>query len=223
MRDNKILMFFSRIDQVFLSINLFGDSLSQKIYNRNNASLWVRLALTVILCLGLSSQAKARIKVKELDETIIRAFIQKTSEITSGRNLSMSQSDIQDFLDRHLHEKARFRSVIQFQIPGFPPQSNAMALDKSQFMSKIADGAQKLEDYYNEVQVIDIQISSDKRKATVQTIGQETGVMSIPAQDGSIQKMPVEGRSSCHQIITISRRDVVQMYNANCETQITFQ
>ena len=175
------------------------------------------------LALTLNSDAEARIKVKKLDANIIKAFIQKTSDITSGQDLQMSQSQIQAFLKRHLHKDSRFKSSIQYDIPGFPAQANSIALNKEQFMKNIAEGSQTLEEYYNEVEILDIQISSDKRKATVKTIGTETGVMIISPDGASEQRIPIEGHSTCNQIITISKRHVVQMYNANCETKISFK
>lgn len=93
-----------------------------------------------------------------------------------------------------------------------------MALDKEDFIESIQAGGQALSNYENNVQILEIKISSDKRKATVQTQGHETGTMNA---DG--QELPVQGNSNCHQIVMLSEKGIIQMYNANCETTISFQ
>ena len=136
--------------------------------------------------------------------------------------MSMSNDDVEEFLERHIHEDARFSSLIAYDIPGQGEQMSSMALGKADFIKQIEEGAEKLEDYYNEVEILDIKIAKDERKATVQTVGTETGRMRIPDGQGGFSEVPVEGQSTCHQIVTISDRHVVQLYNANCETRITF-
>lgn len=175
------------------------------------------------MAFGTASNTEARIKVRKLDKNIIEKFIEKTSEITSGQDLNMSQDEIQTFLKRHLHKDSRFKSVIKFQIPGYPEQVSSMALDKNEFMDSIKAGSQKIEEYYNKVEILDVKISSDKRKATVKTQGTETGIMTISPDGIEQQRVPIEGNSTCNQIITINRKHIVQMYNANCTTTINFK
>ncbi|MFP4313852.1 MAG: hypothetical protein ACLFR0_05950, partial [Alphaproteobacteria bacterium] len=99
-----------------------------------------------------------------------------------------------------------------------PPQANSMALDKEDFIESINAGSKTLENYDNSVSILEIKISSDKRKATVFTQGRETGTMNAEGE-----AIPVEGNSKCHQIISLSEKGIIQIYTANCETVISFQ
>ncbi len=161
-------------------------------------------------------------KAKELNEKNIEQFIEKTSEIAAGKSLENIEK-VQAFLNRHLHEDARFKSIMQFDIPGFPTQETSLTLNKSDFINNIGQGAHTMSDYENTVRIRSIKISSDKRKATVQTIGEESGMMDMVAGTDDIQQVPVEGTSSCQQIITLSQKGYIQMYQANCETRIRFK
>jgi len=70
----------------------------------------------------------------------------------------------------------------------------------------------------NTVEVTSIDISKDQRKATVLTHGTEQGMMEV--QPG--QSVPIIGTSNCTQILMLSKNDILQMFNAKCETSIEF-
>ncbi len=176
----------------------------------------------LLICLSISSSAHAR-KVRKLDNNIIKAFIQKTSRVSGGLETSMSQSDVLDFLERHIHDDAHFSSYIRFQIPGQEPQVTNMELQKSDFLEQTQTGQRVMDNYYNEVTVEEIKIAGDKRKANVKTTSKESGSMNVPDGVGGMRSTPVKGTSTCHQVITISKRHVVQLYNADCETHIFFE
>lgn len=159
--------------------------------------------------------------VKSLTEDNIKSFVNKTADLTSGKKLEMSSDEIGDYFEEHLHEHARFKSVLKYDIPGFPPQEASMSLDKEEFIDNVKSGAQALSDYKNKIRIKDIKISSDKRKATVQTTGSESGIMPVSSDGKTKQHIPVEGASTCQQILMLEK-GTIQMYSANCETKIKF-
>lgn len=172
--------------------------------------------LFIVMIISLPAQAQN--KFDKLTDGNIRFFIEDLTNITSGVDLSADSGRIAAFLNRHLHPDARFKSEMQYKIPGFPAQSNSVALSKEDFIENIQSGSQVLENYQNETQILKINISKDKSKATILTQGRETGMMQV---DG--QAMPVQGTSNCQQIIMLNEKGVIQMYNANCKTIISFQ
>ncbi len=161
-------------------------------------------------------------KYKTLDEQAVTRFIEKTTKIITGSADSVSPDQAIRYLERHLHDDARFKSVMTYQIPGFPTQESAMRVDKREFIESIDEGAQALTKYQTEVQIKDVQISSDKRKATVQTVNREIGAMAISNGFGEPEEVPITGTSQCSQILMLNKKGDIQMYNANCETLIEF-
>ncbi len=161
-------------------------------------------------------------KLNKLSESDIKSFIVETTKITSGQAIYRSNDEIRNYLDRHLHKKGFFKSKIRYIVPGFPSQENTLSLDKEQFIESILSGQQALENYYSEVDVKKVRISKDKTKATVVTKSKESGVMPVPGEGGKAEKIPVEGKSTCDQILKLED-GVIQMYSATCETDINFQ
>ena len=119
------------------------------------------------------------------------------------------------------YKKGYFKSAIKYNVPGFPSQENSMSLDKDQFIDSVLSGQQALQDYESSIDIQSIKISRDKTKATVQTRSTENGVMPIPSESGSAEMIPVRGDSSCDQILMLEKK-IIQMYSANCTTEITF-
>lgn len=176
------------------------------------------LAFCAFFMLTLPQSAHAQNKFDKLTDGNIRFFIEDLSKITAGNGPSMDAKRVSIFLNRHLHPNARFKSVLQYDIPGFPAQANSIALDKSEFIANVESGSQVLENYENDTHIVEIKISSDKKKATIQTQGYERGNINVEGEF-----LPVEGNSTCHQIIMLSKKGIIQMYNANCKTVISFQ
>lgn len=188
----------------------------------NLAVLWhFILALCLTGSLPLNT-ALAQHETMRLTDAQITAFIEEMSEMSSGKNLDYSASDIAAFLEMHLHPEARFKSEMEYVVPGHPAQTKSMALNKAEFMDSVSAGAAALEGYENRVTIGSIKISKDKRKATVQTRGIENGSMQVADESGMIQSVPVEGLSDCQQIIMLNDDDIMQIYNANCKTTINF-
>ena len=171
---------------------------------------------------GLPSHGFATQKYKKLTEEIITTFIEKTTKITSGQSYTMSTDEVVDYLNVHLEKQARFKSTIKYNIPGYPPQENSISLKKKDFIDSIKAKSETLAYYESSIKIENIKISRDKRKATVQTTGYETGVMPMPMEGGGTQDVNVEGESRCTQILVLSKKNILQMYNANCTTNIHF-
>lgn len=179
------------------------------------------LACFCLIC-AVPLPAHAGDKISKLTEDIIKEFVQRTAEITSGQDGTMSEEEIMEYLDRHLHKKAYFKSTIKYNIPGQPQQKNAMSLKKREFMENVKKGHESVEDYETQIEVKSVKISKDKNKATVVTKGKEKAIMPVPTQDGGVETIPIEGDSTCNQIIMLSAKGIIQMYSANCTTTINF-
>lgn len=188
---------------------------------RHTRSKTLFLLSFVFVLFCASAKGFASEKHSTLTEDNVTAFIEETTKLTSGHNLNKSSEEIIAYLDRHLDKNARFKSTMTYNVPGFPPQQNAISLDKDEFIDYVQEGANSLEDYDNEINVDKVRISKDGTRATVQTSSFETGSMSVNGRDGG-QEVPVEGVSNCLQILKL-HRGVIQMYSANCSTEIQFQ
>jgi hypothetical protein len=106
---------------------------------------------------------------------------------------------------------------------GYPNQGSVMSLNKKQFIDNIKEGSRKVSSYKDDLVIKQIEISSDGRKATVQTEGHEKGEMPFPGDDTQGPGgMPVEGVSICTQTITLGKNDTPQMSGANCSTSMEF-
>jgi len=176
--------------------------------------------LITALTLGITQSALAAHETDRLNKMGIRDFLQDMSAKSAGQS---DQAQTQQFLNRHLHDNARFKSTITYNMPGHPPQQTEMKLDKKQFLESVAAGAQTLQEYESEIDIKAIKISKDGRKATVETIGSESGYMSVSGESGAAEQVPIEGQSACLQIVMIDKNDIMQLYNARCQTQINFE
>ncbi len=176
--------------------------------------------LLLVLCLPGTSHAER--KVTKLTEDAIKDFIIQTADITSGKDGSMSQEKIKTYLNHHLDKGARFKSTMIYAIPGQPAQKNSMSLNKKEFIDSVNEGQKAVDEYETQVEVESVKISKDGKKATVQTASREQALMPITLEDGAVEEVPIEGNSNCNQIITLSKKGVIQMFSAQCTTTITF-
>ncbi|GJL86050.1 MAG: hypothetical protein DHS20C02_18250 [Micavibrio sp.] len=174
------------------------------------------------LVLTFPGTSHAEKKYPKLTEPLIRDFITKTAEITSGQNTNMSPKEIIDYLDRHLDKGARFKSSMQYIIPGQPIQKNSLSLNRNDFIESIEQAQEAVTDYETKIEIQSVKISKDGEKATVQTFSNESGTMNMALDDGATKSMPIEGNSTCNQILTLSKKGVIQMYSAQCNTIISF-
>ena len=173
--------------------------------------------------MGAPIQAQAQHRADTLNEDNITEFLQDISDQTSGNGLESSPDSIKTFLQRHLHKNARFKSKMEYNIPGQPTQQKSMSLDKQQFINNTGAGSNALDGYESEVEIVDIRLSGDKTKATVKTNGFESGYIEVDDGNGYMAEVPMNGISSCTQIIMLNDNHVIQLYHANCETTINFE
>lgn len=167
------------------------------------------------------SPARATEKIDTLTEENVRAFIEKTTELTAGKNSEMTADEIADYLDAHIEKRARFKSTMKYNIPGYPQQETALNLEKRDFMDNVKKGTESVTDYESAIEIDSIQISSKGDKATVTTTSTESGMMPLSVDGTTTDIVPIEGSSNCTQILTLED-GVIQMYGANCVTVVNF-
>lgn len=177
------------------------------------------ICLTALIVCIAALPAQAKDKIKRLDKDNITKFVEETTALTNGQKKELPEKEVKRYLDRHLHKQGRYISQITYVVPGFEPQGNVISLDKNEFIDTVAQGAETVENYENSVEIISIDISTDKRKATVLTSGTEQGMMEVQPD----QAVPMMGKSYCTQILMLSDDDILQMFHAKCETNIEFQ
>ncbi len=184
-------------------------------------NLILTMSFGAFMLFGFISSCFADESIKALTENNVKTFIENTTEITTGKSNDLSSEKIAAYLDKHLDKKARFKSVMKYHIPGLPPQEASISLDKSGFMKSVNEGAQSAENYENLIEIQDIKVASNGKKAFVKTQSTEYATMAVPTADGGSEDVPMEGISECTQIISL-HKGVIQMYSANCVTNIEF-
>lgn len=187
-----------------------------------------RVLLTIIgvSVIGLSGYAHAQVKMKrfkKLSEDNVTAFIEDTTAITSVKNVSRDDSKVNAYLKQHIDSKARFKTSITYILPGLPPQQKDLSLNKADYIDQVKQGAGSVEHYNSEIEITGIDISKDKKRASVNTVSTETGIMQVPQEDGTIEDVPIEGTSECFQVLKIGKKGYIQMFSANCKTRMEFQ
>ena len=179
-----------------------------------------------LLILATSTIAHAQNKkesYKKLTDENVREFIQYTTDITTDKNVTLSQSETSQYLDFHIAPKARFKTSITYVVPGMPEQEKSLLLNKEDYINQVAQGAQSVEHYYTETEIESIDISKDKESAGVTTVSNESGVMLMPNPEGESTDVPIEGTSKCFQVLRLSKKGYIQMYSANCKTRMEFR
>ena len=181
-----------------------------------------------VFCLGLAafmvlqaSTVMAGDKIKALTEENVKAFIENTTDVTTSNSNDLSPDKVAEYLDKHVEDKARFKSVMKYHIPGMPPQEAELKLDKEGFMTSVNDGAEQIEGYETLIEIKQIKLASNGKKAFVKTSNTEYATMPVPTETGDTQEVPIEGVSECTQILSLNS-GVIQMYSANCVTDIHF-
>ena len=172
-------------------------------------------------CAFISSPSSAGERIDALDESNIKAFIENTTDITTGNSQNLSAKDLHAYLDKHLEDKARFKSVMKYNIPGMPPQEAVLSLDKDGYMDSVTEGAKSVEGYETLIEITEIKVASNGKKAFVKTANTEYANMAIPTETGGTEEVPIEGVSECTQILSLNS-GVIQMFSANCVTEVNF-
>ena len=177
--------------------------------------------ILAFLCCVITTHLPAHAQTSALNESNITNFINKTTKLTSRNTEDLSSDKVIKYLEKHLHKNARFKTTMRYEVPGFDAQEKEMSFDKADFIEQVRQGATSVSDYENEVQIIKIKISKDKKSATVETRSEENATMPVTGEDG-IAQIPMEGISLCRQILKLSKKKIIQMYNVSCVTDIAF-
>jgi hypothetical protein len=175
---------------------------------------------SVLLAVTFSASSHAQ-EVTQLTEDNVRAFIEKTTQITSGKETEMTQKQIDIYLDVHLHSDASFKSLMRYAIPGFEVQEKILSVNKEDFMKGIHEASDTVSSYQSQIIIDEINISKDGKNAVVKTRTLESGMMPV-VDEIEKEEIPMEGVSSCTQVIMLSKKNVIQMFNANCVTEVHF-
>ena len=167
--------------------------------------------------------AQKEYSAQKMNKAMVKDFIAYTTKITRGAVDRDDISDITDFLKAHIHNDARFKSAMEYVMPGFPAQKNTLKLDKAKYIQNIIDGAGKIGDYDVSVKVKSVKFSKNKRVATVITENTERAMIAVPGRSSNEeQRVPITGDTTCTQILKVNDDDIVQMYHAKCTTKIMF-
>lgn len=180
---------------------------------------------TFIFALFSAEHVAAQIKSKKLKKLTVdnvTTFIEDTSILTSNQNIDRDDAKISAYLDRHIDDKARFRTSITYVMPNLPGQEKVLSLKKEDYIEHVKQGADSVEHYHSEIEIGDINISKNKRAASVNTITTESGIMQVPGENGETQEVPIDGRSECFQVLKLAKKGHIQMYSANCTTIMQF-
>lgn len=153
-----------------------------------------------------------------LTEDAVKDFIKQSSEITNRKAQDLGGNEAKNFFEAHLHPNARFKSKITYVIPGYPDKEAELALDKQEFIDSLASGSENVDKYSNNIKIKNVKIAASGKSANVETESTEEGQMEV---DG--EKVPMIGVSKCDQILMLSDQGVIQMFNANCKTEIRFK
>jgi hypothetical protein len=175
--------------------------------------------LSLALLLAFTAlPALAEDTVTRLTDDNVKAFIDRTTEVTNKKAEDLGGAEAKAYFEAHLHPNARFMSKMTYVIPGYPDKEAELSLDKTQFLDSLAGGSEAVEKYSNKVEVKDVKIASSGKTATVATESVEEGVMDVEGQ-----QVPIVGKSKCNQILMLSDDGIIQMFNANCKTEIGFK
>jgi hypothetical protein len=163
-------------------------------------------------------------KHKKLTDDNVTAFIKETTRITkTGVDGAWSPGKIVSYLEKHIYNDAQFKTIIRYQIPGHPPQESAISLDKQGFIENIRKGAEAIDDYDTDTNILSIRLSRDKKRATVQTKSTEKATLPVPDESGRTQMVPLDGTTLCTQILRLSKKGIIQMDHAACATDVQFK
>ena len=188
---------------------------------RISKNLTLTMGLGALVFFAQGSACLAAENIKMLTKQNVKEFIEDTTDIATTNTQALSPEKIQQYLDIHLDKKARFKSVMKYNMPGMPPQEANLSLDKDEFMKSVVQGAGAVDGYETLVEITDIKISSDGEKAFVKTQNTEYATMPVPTETGGVENVPMEGFSECMQILLL-KKGVIKMYNADCVTNIEF-
>ncbi len=150
------------------------------------------------------------------------AFLEDVKDVSIGKRPEMTHDELMDYFNSHLANKSLYKSMTRFEIPGFPAKDIEMKLGKEEYIDKIINGRETLEEFNASLEVKALEITHGGKLATIKTISTETGRMPWADQSGQTKYIPVEGHSECDQKLIVSLTGTIQMAGADCLTTISF-
>ena len=170
--------------------------------------------------LGVNS-VQANHIAESLTKTNISDFVMDITD-RANNSATYDEDNIQSFFSNHLHPKSFFKSKMKYVIPGFPTQENSLFFDKQQYINSLIEAKDTISDFEADLVIKSIKIAGNKKKATIETVTHENAIMQVP-QDGRTEYVPVTGRSTCTQVLTLSPNNFIQLYSAQCNTEMNFE
>lgn len=161
--------------------------------------------------LTVTSPARA----DSMTEDSIRAFLDETTRLTHADN-GMNDEEITAYLEKHIGDTGRFNSQILYDIPGYPPQTRQVSLDKKDFIKNVVEGRKTMQGYTSSVTLKKADITGSN--AAIETTTRESGIAPVDGQGTA----PFEGISTCNQTLQQNGGAIV-ITSAACETIITFK
>ena len=155
---------------------------------------------------------------EKLTKQSIEAFIEQTTKLTHADS-GLSDEEAQDFLNQHLDDSGIYKSVITYDIPGFPPTPQELSLTKQDFIDNVITGRDSMEKYDSSVKVTKTEITKDGQYAIIMTKTSEKGITPVSPEE----KLPFDGVSLCKQHLKIGEEDRIILVSAECETQMSFE
>ncbi len=178
-----------------------------------------------IFCLIISSfiTGNAYAREKKLTENKVIDFIHETTKLSSGINSGETIKSTAKYLKKHIAKRARFISTMKYSVPGQPTQESTLSLTKEDFIRSVTEGQKSVSEYESEIEIVSVEISADSKKATAITKSFEKASVPVSPDGGkTTQNIPIQGVSTCDQLITINKKGVIQMFGAKCITEIEF-
>ena len=170
-----------------------------------------------------ASYAAKEGRTRSLTNDNVQEFLEEMRAIGTNINKDMEESEIREYLGRHIADKAHYESAITFDIPGMPRQETQAALSKEQYIETLLNDLPTMQAYETDIKIDEINIEKSGRVANLVTVITETG--NLPwgeNDDGTTRLIPVKGTSKCDQKIVISLSNYMQMAKAVCKTLIKF-
>ena len=163
--------------------------------------------------------------VSQLTEQNILAFMREVSDIATGNKPEMLDDEVGDYLNNHVANAATFESTMNHHIPGFPAKDINLKIGKQEYINSIIKGRYTLQDYSTRIVVEDLAITNGGKRATFTSITDEQGLMPFPKNENNpedLELLPIKGQSKCQQTMIVSFNNFIQMADAKCHTEISF-
>lgn len=164
--------------------------------------------------------------VTALNEIYVTDFIEKMSDLVSGKDKSADAYDLAMFLKEHIAENSTFNSTITYntghQTDDEKNNEEVMDMDKNGFIEHVMETRKTMQEHESKVSVDYVEISDDKQTASAIITTYERGMMPTVTEFGEDTLVPVSGTSFCEQKFEISQEHFLQIVGASCSTDIDF-